>query len=251
MSDEINRPFAMHGPKNVRELGGYLTRDGRRTKKHVYLRADGLDSLNGADRRFLRRYPVKLVIDLRSRFETRLAPDRLDHHFEQIHVPMFDHVQSELARRRSEGEDGGQPRRPVPASLGEIYVLLADTEQEEIATVLKTLIHTDSPALYHCTAGKDRTGVISMFLLEMAGVPEDTILADYAATAKYLGEAYGFGPRDKDGIPHDAYDSRPEIMQQLRRHLSREYGSVTGYLHHIGIADDDMAKLREKFTELR
>lgn len=245
MSIKVNRPFAMQGPKNARELGGYLTSDGRRTKEHVFLRADGLDSLTGADRKFLRQYPVRLVIDLRSVYETRLAPDRLDRHFEQVHVPMFDHVQSELARRAS-GGFAEQPPRAV--SLAEIYMLLADTEQEQIRTVLKQLIDTDEPALFHCTAGKDRTGIISMFLLEMAGVPEATIIADYEATAQYLSEAYSFA-QDAEDIPADAFASRAETLQQLRSHLRGRYGGIREYLRRIGITDEDEEKLRRKFTE--
>lgn len=246
MSEEINRPFPLHGPRNARELGGYMTTDGRRTKEHVFVRADGLDSLTGKDRQFLRRYPVELVIDLRSRFETRLAPDRLDRHFEQMHVPMFDHVQSELARRAAEGYEGG-PKGPVYTTLAEIYVLLAETEQEEIYMVLKKLIDTEKPALFHCTAGKDRTGIISMCLLEAAGVPEGTILADYGATAKYLGGA--FRASGNDDAPEDAYDSSPRIMQHLRDHLQQKYGSTIGYLHYIGLTDADIGRLRAKFTE--
>lgn len=250
MEETINRPFDLQGPKNVRELGGYRTADGRRTREHVFLRADGLDTLSGRDRQFLRRYPIRLVVDLRSRYETRLAPDRLDRHFEQLHVPMFDHVQSELARRRSEGYyDDYDGTQPVMQTLADIYVLLAETEQAEISQVLKTLIDTDSPALFHCTAGKDRTGIISMCLLEMAGVPEETILADYAATARYLSEAYGFASSRDDGVPTDAYDSRPEVLLHLRRHLQEKYGSVLDFLRHIGITDEEMARLREKFTE--
>lgn len=249
MQYNVNTPFALRGPKNVRELGGYPTQDGRRTKEHVFLRADGLDALTGKDRRFLRQYPIGLVIDLRSGFESRLAPDRLDQHFEQVHVPMFDHVQSELARRRAEGSTGLDTR--VPDTLAEIYVLLAETEKDEIRTVLRMLIDADKPALFHCTAGKDRTGITAMFLLEMAGVPEEIILADYTATARYLGSAYGFAIDAEDDIPTGAFDARAENMITLRKHLEEKYGSVLGYLRDLGFSDEDFRKLREKFTEVR
>lgn len=245
MEFSVNTPFALQGPKNVRELGGYPTQDGRRTREHVFLRADGLDTLSGRDRRFLRQYPIGLVVDLRSVYEARLAPDRVDRHFEHVHVPMFDHVQSELARRQAEGRGAS---RSVPASLPEIYVLLAETEQAEIRTVLRKLIDTDKPSLFHCTAGKDRTGIISMFLLEMAGVPEEIIIADYTATARYLGSAYGFGSVDADDVPSGAFDSKRENITRLREHLKKKYGSVLGYLYHLGFAEGDVSKLREKFT---
>lgn len=246
MHEEINKPFPLDGPQNVRELGGYATQDGRRTKKHVFVRADGLDTLTGRDRNFLRQYPVGLVIDLRSAYEARLRPDRLKRQFETMHVPMFDHVQSEMARRIEEGEI--DKAKPVTSySLEEIYVLLAETEQKEIYTVLKTLIDTDKPALFHCTAGKDRTGTIAMLLLEMAGVPEETILADYAATAEYFGNAYGFS--DDGESAQEVFRSQPATMQYLRRHLAKRYGSIRNYLHAVGITGEDIRKLREKFTE--
>lgn len=247
MYEEINKPFSLDGPKNMRELGGYLTKDGRRTKDHVFIRADGLDMLSSADRRFLRRYPVGLVIDLRSAYEARLWPDRLSRHFESLHVPMFDHVQSEIARRVAEGDQDNA--RPVTSySLEEIYVLLAETEQEEIRTVLKTLIEADTPAIFHCTAGKDRTGTIAMLLLEMANVPEETILADYAATAAYLGHAFG-SSQDDGASSQGVYQAHPATMQYLRRHLKEKYGSIASYLHTVGITADDMEKLKNKFTE--
>ncbi|MBD5560550.1 MAG: tyrosine-protein phosphatase [Clostridia bacterium] len=248
METQVNKPLPLDGPKNVRELGGYGTEDGGRTKEHVFLRSDGLDMLTGADRRFLRQYPVKLVVDLRSQAEEHFRPDRLDRHFERLHVPMFDHVQSEMARRMAGQPDDG-PRVPIPHSLADIYVMLAQTEQEEIRTVLRKLIDTDEPALFHCTAGKDRTGIISMFLLETAGVPEETIIADYAATSKYLAEGYGFAEDGSGDIPKDAYLSTPDIMMHLRDYLRSEYGSVLDYLRSIGITDEDMEKLRRKFVE--
>ena len=247
MHEEINRPFHLDGPANVRELGGYLTLDGRRTKEHIFLRADGLDTLSGKDRSFLRHYPIRLVIDLRSLYETRLRPDRLNRHFETLHIPMFDHVQSELARRAEEGEQDGE--KPVTSlSLEEIYVLLAETEKEEIFRVLRALTETDKPALFHCTAGKDRTGTIAMFLLEMADVPEETILADYAATAEYLGNAFGISENDGESAG-EVFRSQPATMRYLRRHLAEKYGSVKSYLYSIGMTEEDMRRLKAKFTE--
>lgn len=247
----VNKPFDLEGPKNCRELGGYPTKDGKVTRTHIFLRSDSLDQLTKSDEEFLLNYGLRLVVDLRGRFEAVGLHDRIDRkEIEYREVPLLDGLHTEFIHDELVAQD----RDEIPKTMEGMYVLICEQEQPEIAKALHDLISFDDGcALFHCTAGKDRTGIISMLLLEIAGVPEDVIVADYAESAQDKSVQVKteetimekFGGRF---IPEGAFESKPSFMEYLINHLNITYGSVIEYLHQIGVDDDEMAALKQKFV---
>lgn len=248
---ESNKPFDLQGPKNCRELGGYPTKDGKVTKRHVFLRSDSLDELTHQDEEFLINYGLREDVDLRGRLEAIFLPDRINRkEIHYLNMPLYEGMNKVLL----EDELHKDTRDLVPKTMEELYVFVCEHEQKQIRKVLETLISFDGGcALYHCTAGKDRTGIISMLLLEMADVAQDIILADYAQSAedtsrqvereeKFMGDVGG------SLVPKGAFEAKPEFMLYLIDHLNKKYGSVRGYLAMIGVSDADVANLRRKFV---
>lgn len=245
-----NAPLPLQGTKNTRELGGYPTKDGNRTKTHVFLRSDDLHDLTEPDETYLVDYGLRLDVDLRMAIERLKAPDRINRHeIEYVDISLLQDSFSDAARDLFLGR-----MEDIPQTMGGLYLFIAENSRAEIGEVLHLLIRANDCSLFHCTNGKDRTGIIAMLLLEMADVPEDTIIADYAASQyhvrpKYRAEHLAVMEEAGSVLPKDAFDSDPSFMEFLISALNHKYGSVLGYLGNIGITDDEVAQLKAKFVE--
>ena len=177
-----SRHIDIKGADNVRDLGGYPTLDGRQTRWRTFLRSDGMGRLTPRSQERLVQYGVRTVIDLRRTWEVRSAPNvfadsiRLRYHHQNM-LGDDPFVQTEV-----DAEATGR--------LGALYGLWLDRVQGQVGKTLATLVSPSGPpAVFHCSAGKDRTGIISALLLSLAGVPSDTIASDYALTAPHLFDA--------------------------------------------------------------
>lgn len=239
----MDRQIALAGCHNFRDLGGYPTTDGGIVRwRHVF-RSDGLERLT-ADDIILLRDQIRLghIIDLRSSGELRsegrgaLANEPLAFH----HLPLFD-GNSRSARAES-----------AHMTLGRRYFLLSRMAGERIAHVLTVLSEADGPAVYHCAAGKDRTGVISAILLGVLGVPDAVIVADYAATKDNLDAIVGRllsleGYRTVlADLPPDTLHAEPETMVEFLESIRAEYGSMRGYAQQAGVAPAALDRLRAR-----
>ena len=166
--DHTNLPLriVLEGANNVRDLGGYATGNGRATRFGRLFRADALSSLTDRDVSTILERRIRTIIDLRDPEEVAAGPNHqaVLEAAEYHNIPLL----SGLAR--------GAIKSPPP-SLGDFYVLGARycTEQfRDVFTIIAA--HTDGPLLFHCTAGKDRTGMVAALLLDLAGVAMETIL---------------------------------------------------------------------------
>ena len=242
----MQRLIALEGCLNFRDLGGYPTADRRVVRWRRLFRSDALHLLTPADVTRIRdQLQVREVIDLRSSYELRsegsgpLAAEGLRHH----HIPLFD------GDTRRGNEDAGR------ISLADRYVLLAEIAREPIARVLTTLADADAPAIYHCAAGKDRTGVISAVLLGVLGVADEVIVADYVATRENLDaivdrllslEGYR---AILDTLPPDTLHAEPETMVEFLDRIRARYGSMDGYAVAAGVPATTLERLRAQLLE--
>ena len=158
------------GAHNTRELGGYPTRDGRFTKKGCFLRGDNTNHLTQSDIDFLRGYPVVLAVDLRSAGELLKAPSLLEK------VPDIHYKNVTMADEMNSNEFLGV----FPDTMGDMYIDLLETSKIRFGRVFQlfTAHMHNGTCLFHCMAGKDRTGLVSMLLLELANVDDDIINED-------------------------------------------------------------------------
>ncbi len=138
------------------------------------------------------------------------------------------------------------------------YVRSLDTRQASYREVLATLASPGVlPAIFHCTAGKDRTGRIAALLLANAGVDEETIVEDYALSARYRFQAYLADPSNQPDVPRDVKTWREyqgivsplQTMRLVLQHLNDRYRGVPGYLRAIGLTDDQIDSLRNAALE--
>lgn len=243
----MHRRIPLEGCFNFRDIGGYPTRDGRRVRWRQVFRSDGLHALTPADVRTLRDdVALRQVVDLRSTAELRsegrgpLAHEPIEFH----HVPLFD---GEVATNRSPA--------PEETTLADRYVLLAEFAADRIGRVLTTLAAAPGPAVFHCAAGKDRTGVVSAIVLGLLGVPDEVIVADYAATQETL-DAIVDRLMSLDGyramlaaLPPDTLHANPDTMATLLARLRERWGTVDAYAVAAGVEAETIARLRDRLLD--
>ncbi|MEO8603308.1 MAG: tyrosine-protein phosphatase [bacterium] len=241
----MNRTIELEGCHNFRDLGGYPTRGGQRMRWRQVFRSDALHHLTPADVARLRdELHLGTVIDLRTPGERDAdAGDLLGQPPLQFHhISLFD----------------GESRRSTPpswATLADLYFMMADFARGPIGLVISTLADTDTPAVYHCAAGKDRTGVISAILLGLLDVPDEVIVADYAATKENLDAIIerllateGYKDMFKH-LPPDTMHAEPETMLGFLARLRERYGAFDAYAREAGVSDEAIGRLRARLIE--
>lgn len=217
---------------NTRDLGGYVTGDRRTTAYGVFTRSDKLRELDREDTKLLHHYNVTTIIDLRNDVEIADCPRALcnDNSFDYHHCKMF-----------------GDGRLPdTPEEVAESYFKMAD-EKQSVKAIMEVLLKAKGCVLFHCSAGKDRTGVLSALLLLLAKVPQTDIVADYIATQAYLFDMLAnycqVHNRDTHLVtPHTVY------MRGFLKLFHNKYHSIDEYLLAIGLSDVEIDSLRHRFV---
>jgi protein-tyrosine phosphatase len=254
--DPAQREVFFEACFNFRDLGGYQTADGRHLRWATLYRSDTLHRLTAADVEAFRRLGLRTVVDLRSMTEIdqygRLGIS--DASLTWHNVPLLDNV-------RLSPRDPSDPSPVLPpevAGPGEGYVQIAEEFAGSVAEIFRILVGEDAlPAVFHCTSGKDRTGIIAALVLEVLGVADDVIGSDYFLTeatqtrsgpwieqhepefAAYLAQ-----------IPPDRRSPRPERILGFLTGLRAKYGSVPGFLASAGVSERQLNILRARLVEL-
>ncbi len=168
---------------NFRDIGGFATRDGRAVRCGRVFRAGTLTNLGPADREAFAAFDIRVVCDLRhvderEREPTRLRPDSAE--FLHWDYQSSAHgMMTKLAHAEASPEDAS-------AAMAVFYAGLPMALAPAIRDIFARIAHGQTPLLFHCAAGKDRTGVVAGLLQEILGVPRAAILTDYARSAKLM-----------------------------------------------------------------
>ena len=232
---DYNR-LPMEGAFNVRELGGYAARKGKVTQYHEFLRSENLNEISDKDMKFLIKYGLESVIDLRGESEAVNVPNRFRDHdtVEYINIPFISDGVLDMRQVREEGFD---PCR--------FYVNLTENKEAVLKIMQYILDHEDGCVLFHCTAGKDRTGIIAMILLGVCGVSREDIMANYEVSFTYLDSNvvvnYPEEIRELD-------NSKREWIAAAYDHILEEYGSFKRYLKACGLTGKEVRRIRRKLT---
>ena len=251
---------------NARELGGYKSIDGMSVKSGMLLRTGRLDNISDEDKYILQNtYHVSDVIDFRmdmERVKTNF-PDGAEYY----HVNIID--DSKLGKKADKGGLFEMSTEEflefieTAENLGifgeNMYITFLESAvgQKGYLEFLKILLKAQGAVLWHCTSGKDRTGLGAMLILSALGVDEETIVKDYLLTNEYNAERIANTRRiflektNDEEIAEKAVllmDGVSEIpMKKALAHLKEKYGSVKGYIKFLGISDEEIEILKEKY----
>ena len=240
------RRIELQGAFNFRDLGGHRGRYGTTVVEGRLFRSDGLHRLLPADVLRLEPLAIGRVFDLRS--DAELAKDGIGDfaRSRHVHVPLVAVTLSPFDPEIDWGR----------INLQERYVEMLETGGHAIRAVIEAAAELPcAPLVFHCTGGKDRTGVVAAVVLRTLGVGDDDIVADYACSQEYLREFLA-GVRDellRRGLSQEAIayltSSPPERMRRTLRELDRRWGSVERYLDWIGVDEATVDRLRENLLQ--
>lgn len=247
------RRLPLTGLTNARELGGWYTPNGV-TKYGVFLRTEVPFELTKEDIAFLKDYGVTMNLDLRGSSELESMPDCLkdEDWVEYVHMPMFD---SRANNGGANNGGAGAAKRTTEEgfSWGKVYVRMTEDSPEWVRSVLETIARADGVVMYHCTTGKDRTGIVSAMILGLCGVSEEDIMADYCVSEVYLEWLYdrlrkSMHLPDNGGATEPFFKTSPDNMRALLTHWKEQYGGVCGFLKHCGVTEECMETIRRRLV---
>jgi protein-tyrosine phosphatase len=232
---------------NFRDLGGYPTVDGGNIKWHRLFRADGLTKLDEADCALLGGFGLATVIDLRTAGELERGKFpvgilQVEYH----HLPL-----SETVPGQEEVPDWGESNFVTAR-----YQQLLRIGWDSIASAIKILATEGAlPAVFHCSAGKDRTGVLAAVVLGSLGVPDEVIIDDYALSAigtsrlmQSLREEYADNVAEVEKYAAAILRVMPESMAGFIDHVRAEYGTFDELAVQLHVTDE-VAALKEAIVE--
>jgi protein-tyrosine phosphatase len=241
----------LEGTPNFRDLGGLPTIDGRVTRHGVLFRSSALEELSSRDvRHLIDDIGLRTVIDLRSPDDRETAQSLLETPIRYINLPI------------SRGASTTSLERPMDAhgraDMARIYGMYLGVSSLSIRQIFAELSSGATPAVFHCAAGKDRTGVVAALLLSAVGVTRDAVIADFVETESALPGIMAYlqrRPAYADVVlrfPPGTMDVDPKFMSDFLDDVERTYGGVSAWLtEHSGVPAESIARLEQLLVEPR
>ncbi|QNA93444.1 MULTISPECIES: tyrosine-protein phosphatase [unclassified Microbacterium] len=256
----------LQGTHNARELSGFPLTGGGTLASGLLFRSDALAALTDEGMQELVDLRIGTVIDLRTDGERARAADRLpdDGSVTLLPLPMQGGAMDEMVKHLLPSARGAglsvtqvaEALKQVP-TLEQLYVSILEGSATPFATVARTVLaasRTDRPGvLFHCTAGKDRTGLAAAILLSVAGVPREVIVEDYTQTEKNLALGLAdaltllitsLGVPLTPGLKTLATESPASAIEAALDWIAANHGDVADYLRSGGMDDAEIADLR-------
>lgn len=242
LAADAPRLVPLQGALNVRSLDGLRGRNGP-IPAGSFLRAADLNRLTAADRDLLAARGVALDLDLRTAEEVGSAADPLagDTRFRYVRISLLGTEKLDLAN--------------LPDALGPMYVQSLAANQPQFRQVFETIAaQRDGSVLFHCTAGKDRTGMLAALLLSLAGVPRSEIVHNYTLSAHYLEPMMKQSPQMQEMARQNPkmvalMGSPAEAIESFLEALDRQHGGARAYLRKIGVSDTDVGRLMARLGQ--
>ena len=240
MAEHGDRFIPLAGADNVRDLGDLPAADGRRTRRGRLLRGEFTPGLTEDDIELLvRRMGLRTVVDLRTRSEIRDAPGAFASHDVAVvscPLPVVSH----------------EPLPGADEDLLVTYLGFLEADPEPMLNALRTLLDpANHPALFHCAAGKDRTGALSAVLLELLGVPREVNAQDYALTGPRVDSVFRRLSaldtyRDRlSGLSDVVRSAEEETLIAFLDALDERHGGVRGWVEARGVSEDELSAFRD------
>ncbi len=218
---------------NTRDLGRHAGASGKRLQPWRILRSDVQNHPSAKDISLLREKRILTIIDMRVREDALRKPSGFADRegFGYLNIPI--------------SEGSGIP--PSVEAVSGTYLAIA--QSANMPRVFRAIADAPAGVMINCTAGKDRTGVVSAVLLGLCGVSRGDITADYMLTKACSRERFELIHRNFPDIDMDIVIPRPEFITDFLDRLLSACGSFRGYLRAIGLAEEEIGRLAGKLME--
>jgi len=255
-----NRHLRFIGAKNLRDLGGYQTVDGKTVRWGTLYRSDSLHKLTNTDLKRLSALALERVIDFRAAHEKEIRPDHLPAYMNicRVEIPILDSstkVWNELGEGVVKSLKNDERTKYMFATNRELATIFTP----EMRQFLRELLSANGqPVLFHCAAGKDRTGFSAAILLRILGVPPDVVMEDYLLTNKYFLSAHRWNLVLLQlmkgnwfmSVVKSFMEANPAYLNAAFEVIDREHGSFENYVRDgLGLSQKDIEHLKSLYLE--
>ena len=254
------RHLSFSGAKNFRDLGGYPTLDGRLVRLGILYRSDSLHKLTDGDLKRLSDLDLERIVDFRSPFERKMEPDRLPVNTASrlVEIPILDSSTQVYQDSRDTFVKNLKNIDPVRYMTG-LNVELATRFTSVMREFVDSLLASNGrPVLFHCTAGKDRTGFAAAITLRMLGVPFEFVMGDYLLSNKYFFAAQRWKlfllrllkGKQVAGVVSGLLRVHPAYLSAAFQAIDRDHGTFENYVREgLGLTTQDVDTLKYLYLE--
>lgn len=273
MSNIKFKKIDFKGLRNTRDVGQVYTVDGKKVKENVLFRSGRIDKLsNKRIKEFLDEFNIKTIIDLRTLIEVQESKHfQYPEYVNYYHIPVLNkqffgitHENNSMARVML-----NQKHKITEYGSGDEYmismyknIVFDKSSQQHFKTLFEVLCKDlDGAVLYHCTGGKDRTGITTLYLYSLLGVSEKDILDEFAAS-DYFNSSYIesrkrlikiFMPTSKrtKELLFSLLHAKRQYLETVISMIKQRYGTVLDFLENeVGITESMKEKLQSNYLEL-
>ena len=228
------RRYLKNAIENMRDIGGYKVGE-KKVKYGKLIRSNLPIAITKEDINILKEMGIKIVIDLRSKEEIN----------EKVSVfeddVFFDILNYEIY--------GGRKVPDSPKKVPISYMQMLEGKNS-IYQIFKELAKAEHGIIYFCNAGKDRTGVVTALILMTLGVKKEDIVSDYVLSEGHLEKILNCFVEYPENVQiRDVVTPKAEYMEQFLNQFNEKYGDINQYLYQIGITDNDINQIREKYIQ--
>ncbi|MBS1177169.1 MAG: protein tyrosine/serine phosphatase [Proteobacteria bacterium] len=245
MPNPPQRVWPLQGATNFRDLGGYPGQDGRPVRWRRLFRSDHLGGLTEADKALLTRLGLARAFDFRGQAEraavTYELPGVTQHSLA---------IEPTVVQRLQDLVSSGQALTPERAAelMTELYRALVNDQSHRFAELFEHLLQAEGPVVFHCTAGKDRTGFAAALILLALGVPRDLVLEDYLITNR----VFQHPPAAQGGLPAEVlavlWRVQPGFLEAALHAVDTDHGGVERYLSkRLGMGPAARQQLAQRY----
>lgn len=244
----MNNLLNLEKAYNIRTIDGYKANGDIIINSKLFLRGDCLSELSENDVNYLLEYGLGTVIDLRSADELISKPDvfEKDSRVKYYNVPL-------IANQENGGNNAQDLTKLMMKNAREVfpkfYIEMLDKSKDGIKQIFEIIEENlDKTILFHCTAGKDRTGIIAMLLLGLVSVSDEDIIANYVVTYENNCKNPSFSESRKS-LPLEIFLSDKEYIVPSIEYIKINYGSYFDYLLSTGLSTKTLENISRKFLK--
>lgn len=241
-----DRVFLLQGVTNFRDLGGYAGADGRPVRWRRLFRSDHFGALTATDLAALAPLGIERSFDFRGEAERAATP----YHWPGVVQHPLSIEPTVVQRMQAMTAAGRALTVPMVTDLmADLYRALVLAQSHRFAELFAHLLQADAPVVFHCTAGKDRTGVAAALILLALGVSRDVVQQDYLLTNQH----YRHPPLGQSETPPDVlqvlWRVQDGFLDAALQTIDAQPGGLGGYLQRLGLGPAALAELRQRYLQ--
>lgn len=245
---------------NFRDIGGLKTKDGKIIKWGKIYRSGHLNKLKKSEFIKFENLGLSTVIDLRTDKEIGKKPDHIPSRMKYFNYQAYDDSEDMFSKTRKDVIKGRVSPEVSNELVKEFYGLYATHDVEKVRTILNTILDNDKSTLFHCSAGKDRTGMVGAILLSILNVDREVIINEYLLSNNYRENDVAkrmklakFGKLFFHNINYEVIENfswiKPEFIQAMFDEIDKQYGSMDNYIEKgLKISKEQREAYIDKFT---